>query len=187
MTEARGQHLGRIDDAHTGEGPELVGAEVEPVADEGEDEERQQAEHEHHGDGVGDVFILGPDGRGDGHTGRDPADGQAGGQTGPQGRRHAEAAGEPHQDDGGGEQKDGNDDDGFRSGLDEPGERIFAAHDHDAGLGQGGGEAQAVPEDGGHTDGIADEHAQDDGHDEIAQVEGLHEGMQGDEARRDEP
>ena len=82
--EARGQHLGRIDDAHTGEGPELVGAEVEPVADEGEDEERQQAEHEHHGDGVGDVFILGPDGRGDGHTGRDPADGQAGGQTGPQ-------------------------------------------------------------------------------------------------------
>ena len=38
-----------------------------------------------------------------------------------------------------------------------------------------------------HTDGIADDHAQDDGHDEIAQVEGLHEGMQGDEARRYEP
>ena len=170
VERAGGGGFGGVVDGEAG--PQAVGlvAQVERVADQRKGEERDGAEREDGGDGVGGVFVVGVDGRLGGDDGRDSADGRADGQQRGELGLEVEGAAEQVHEGEREREREGDKQQRDAAEMEHVAEQEAGAEQDDAGL-----EPELI---GGHAGlkdardagGVGDEQADDDGPEHVFDI-----------------
>ncbi len=167
---AGGSGFGGVVDGEAGPGAIGVIAEMERVADEREDEERDGAQGEDRGDGEGGVFVFGVDSALRGNDGADAADGGADGEERSEfGAKAEETAEKGHEDERAGN-FDEDEEEADAAKFGEIAEKEAGAEQYDSGFQPEFAGGDAVLEDSGDTDGVGDGQADEDGPEDVFDV-----------------